>query len=79
MVRDEPVGREGFLVTAVRKIKSNKREGKKHLAQGCVHPIVPSIIPGEAMSHNSSQCKMLYTSRFTLHDEYGQECTVLRY
>ena len=47
VVRAEPVGREGFLVTAVRKIgrmtnitgvlvqiKSNKREGKKHLAQG---------------------------------------------
>ena len=47
VVRAEPVRREGFLETAVRKIgrmtnltevlvqiKSNKREGKKHLAQG---------------------------------------------
>ena len=54
VVRAEPVGREGFLETAVIKIgrmtnitevlvqiKSNKREGKKHLAQGCVEPVVP--------------------------------------
>ena len=47
VVRDLPVGREGFLETVVIKIgrmtnitevlvqiKSNKREGKKHLAQG---------------------------------------------
>ena len=51
VVRDHPVGREGFLETAVIKIgrmtnitevlvqiKSNKREGKKHLAQGCLLP-----------------------------------------
>ena len=50
VVRAEPVGREGFLETAVIKIgrmtnitevlvqinKSNKREGKKLLAQGWV-------------------------------------------
>ena len=47
VVRAGPVGRKGFLETAVKKIgrmtiitevlvqiKSNKREGKKHLAQG---------------------------------------------
>ena len=51
VVTDLPVRRKGFLETAVIKIgrmtnitevlvqiKSNKREGKKHLAQGCLLP-----------------------------------------
>ena len=50
VVRESVVRRKGFLETAVIKIgrmtnitevlvqiKGNKREGKKHLAQGCLH------------------------------------------